>query len=196
MPNPQGFALACQLDKGLAAGIDYMALRRGEDADACRLLGAEPRWLPFAEAPHRGYGNAAALFSGLHAGDAIVAALVPALAALVSDLEPALVFAPQAVGAHVDHVALVEAIRVAGLRAVRWWRDYPYAARSGPVAEPFAPAFAAWPEEVAHPDHASRAAKGEAALAYASQLGFQFGGLDAARARFAGLDCETFRLSP
>ncbi len=195
MPDPQGFALACQLDKGLDASVDYMALRRGEDAQACRILGAEPRWLPFAEAPHRGYGDARALFSGLHAEDAVVTALVPALAALVAEFRPALVFAPQAVGAHVDHVAVVEAIRGAGLPAVRWWRDYPYAARSGPVAEPFAAAFAAWPEEVATLDEASRTAKGEAALAYGSQLGFQFGGAEAARARFAGLDREAFRLS-
>ena len=29
--QPTGFALACQLDKGLAADVDYMALRRAED---------------------------------------------------------------------------------------------------------------------------------------------------------------------
>ena len=29
VPDPQGFALACQLDKGLDASVDYMALRRG-----------------------------------------------------------------------------------------------------------------------------------------------------------------------
>ncbi len=28
MPEPQGFALRCQTDKGLAPDIDYMALRR------------------------------------------------------------------------------------------------------------------------------------------------------------------------
>ena len=58
VPDPQGFALACQLDKGLSAGIDYMALRRGEDARAAAELGiAPPRHMPFREAPHRGYGR-------------------------------------------------------------------------------------------------------------------------------------------
>ncbi len=196
MPDPQGFALACQLDKGLAADIDYMALRRAEDANACRLLGAEPLWLPFPEAPHRGYGDARALFAGMHAGDAIVPEVVSALAKLVAELDPACIFAPQAVGAHVDHVAVVEALRTIGPSGVQWWLDYPYAARSGLIAEPFGPWFADLPEQVADLDAESRAAKSAAALAYASQLGFQFGGEDAARARFASLDRETFRLSP
>ena len=57
--NPPGFAPACQLDKGLTPDVDYMALRRDEDAAACARLGAEVRWLDALEAPHRGYGSAA-----------------------------------------------------------------------------------------------------------------------------------------
>ena len=34
VPNPAGFALRCQTDKGLPATADYMALRRAEDAAA------------------------------------------------------------------------------------------------------------------------------------------------------------------
>lgn len=64
--NPQGFALACQFDKGLSAEIDYMALRRAEDVVAAEALGIEPPvHLPFREAPHRGYGSAPELFSEL-----------------------------------------------------------------------------------------------------------------------------------
>ena len=56
MPDPQGFALACQLDKGLDATVDYMALRRAEDVAACRALGlGEPVHIPLPEAPHRVY---------------------------------------------------------------------------------------------------------------------------------------------
>ena len=55
VPNPRGFALACQTDKGLAPEIDYMALRRNEDRAAAGALGIEePVHLPFREAPHRG----------------------------------------------------------------------------------------------------------------------------------------------
>ena len=32
VPDPTGFALACQTDKGLAPDVDYLALRRDEDA--------------------------------------------------------------------------------------------------------------------------------------------------------------------
>ena len=39
---PTGFALACQTDKGLPADADYMAIRRAEDAEACRRLEARP----------------------------------------------------------------------------------------------------------------------------------------------------------
>ena len=194
VPDPQGFALACQLDKGLAPEVDYMALRRAEDAEACRHLGAEPRWLPFAEAPHRGYGDAPALFAGLRADDGVVAAIAPALAALVAELEPDIIFAPQAVGGHVDHRAVVEALAGLAPADVWWWRDYPYLARSGTVAEPYAARFTSVQERIVASDATSRAAKTEAALAYPSQLGFQFGGADAARARFSTLDREEFRV--
>ncbi len=54
-----GFALACQLDKGLAPDVDYMALRRQEDRDAADILRfSAVHWLDLLEAPHRGYGSA------------------------------------------------------------------------------------------------------------------------------------------
>ena len=195
VPNPQGFALACQLDKGLAPDLDYMALRRDEDADACARLRAEPRWLPFAEAPHRGYGSAPALFAGLRADDTAAEAVTPALRALAAELRPDLVLAPQAVGGHVDHVALVHAIDRAGLDApVLWWRDYPYAVRQESPAEPLAARFSGLPERRVAATEDDRAARLAAALAYRSQLGFQFGGPEAARARLAGENGETFRV--
>lgn len=196
VPDPRGFALACQLDKGVPADIDYMALRRAEDAEACRLLGAEPRWLPFAEAPHRGYHDPRALFAGLRADDPVVAAITPALAGLVAELEPDLVLGPQAVGGHVDHCAVVDALARLSRSETWWWRDYPYLARSGIVAEPFAARFAALDVTTVPPKLPSRAARTEAALAYKSQLGFQFGGADAARACFSALDREEFCVSP
>ncbi len=193
VPDPQGFALACQLDKGLSAAVDYMALRRNEDAAACQLIGAAPRWLPFAEAPHRGYGDARALFAGLQGHDDIVARLRPALTALLAELKPDLLLAPQAVGGHVDHCAVLEALDGLADAGTLWWRDYPYLARPGPVPEPYAVWFPPQTETVVILDEASRAAKTQAALAYASQLGFQFGGMGAARERFAAMDREQFR---
>jgi LmbE family N-acetylglucosaminyl deacetylase len=195
VPDPRGFALACQLDKGLPAEADYMAIRREEDREACALLGAAPLWLDLPEAPHRGYGSAAALFAAPHAGDRVAAPLAAALAPLLSPV-PDLVLAPQAVGGHVDHVLLVRALLGAlpPGATVLWWTDFPYSARphSHP-AQPFAAEMAKLPEHAVHGDAAARFA---ACRAYATQLGFQFGGTDGlARALGAAGAVERFRRS-
>ncbi len=181
VPDPLGFALACQLDKGLAADVDYMALRRDEDAAACAVLGAEPRWLPFAEAPHRGYGSAAALFAGLHEADGIVNAIAPALVDLIDTLGPDEILAPQAIGAHVDHVAVYLALRRCR-RPLRLWADYPYLARTAPRPSPFAAEIAERDMEAITLGADELDLKADAAMRYASQLSFQFGGDDAAGA--------------
>ena len=183
VPNPTGFALACQLDKGLGPAVDYMALRREEDAAAAAILGGETRWLPFAEAPHRGYGSAAELFGPPLEEGELVAALAEAVRDLVRHEAPALLLAPQAVGGHVDHVQLVRAIDLAGPEvSTTWWRDFPYSARHEHPAEPFRDRFAALPPHDTALNTAEQDAKRRACLVYASQLGFQFrgpGGLDA-----------------
>ncbi len=198
VPGPQGFALACQLDKGLGPEVDYMALRRGEDRTACAHLGAEPRHLPFAEAPHRGYASAPELFAEVRPDDDAAERVAPTLRALLAEIRPDLVFAPQAVGAHVDHVAVVEAVgALAPSAPVLWWRDHPYVIRPGEPKEPYRTRFAAEPEAVLRLDADARARKTQAALAYASQLGFQFGGADKARAVFEAAEpVERFAASP
>ena len=176
VPDPRGFALACQLDKGLGPEVDYMALRRAEDAEACRLIGAEAVWLPFREAPHRGYASAPELFGPLRTDDRIGRDLGLAIRELVIGHAPDLILAPQAVGGHVDHIQVVTALGEADIPGpIAWWRDWPYASRSAP-AEPFADRMAALreiPVEL-NPDALRR--KREACRAYPSQLGFQFGG--------------------
>lgn len=184
VPDPQGFALACQLDKGLGADIDYMALRRDEDAAACACLGAEPLWLPFAEAPHRGYDSAAALFDGLQPQDGIVVRLSAALRDLVESRRPDMILAPQAVGAHVDHVAVVLAV-IDCCKSVRWWTDYPYGARPSVRPSPLETRFSHFGGEKIGLAPEELQAKLDAVTAYGSQLGFQFGGIEAARAQIA-----------
>jgi len=192
VPDPRGFALACQLDKGLGPEIDYMALRRAEDAAAMRALGATPVWLPFREAPHRGYDSAPALFAGVRREDSIVDDLAPALAALLAEQSPDLVLAPQAIGNHADHVPLVRALERAGPTApVLWWRDFPYAVRDASPREPFRDRFMAPPECHVALSSDEFEAKRLASRAYASQLGFQFGGaegLERQLAAFGGME--------
>ena len=185
MPDPQGFALACQLDKGLDATVDYMALRRAEDAAACRALGlGDPTHVPLPEAPHRGYGSAKALFGGLLPEDDVGPPLSSAVAGLIRDHEPDLILAPQAVGGHVDHVQAVLALRGVAV-PVLWWRDFPYAVRGSAPPEPFREPMEALPEHRILLDDDARRAKEAGCLAYASQLGFQFGGPEGLQAKLA-----------
>jgi LmbE family N-acetylglucosaminyl deacetylase len=197
VPGPRGFALACQLDKGLGPEVDYMALRREEDAQAMRALGAEPAWLPFREAPHRGYASAPALFAGVRDDDAVVDELAPALAALLGEHRPALALLPQCIGGHADHVQAVRAFDRAGWDGpALWWRDFPYVVRDASPREPLRGRMAALPEREVALAPAEAAAKHGACLAYASQLGFQFGGAEGLAGRLAAAgNRESFRLS-
>lgn len=183
--QPQGFALACQLDKGLAADIDYMALRRAEDMAACTALGARAVHLPFLEAPHRGYATAPALFAGKRDDDDMVERLAPALAALIEEVGPDLVMGPLCLGNHVDHHIVRDALTAIGVASLLLWEDWPYADRP----EVTRPADAAL---VVPLDDWARERRTAACAAYASQLGYQFGGIDTMTRRVAMIAEERF----
>jgi LmbE family N-acetylglucosaminyl deacetylase len=174
-----GFALACQLDKGLAPEIDYMALRRAEDRDAADILGvADLRWFGLKEAPHRGYSSAPALFADILEGDDIWRPLADQLGALIREVAPEQIFAPQGLGSHVDHRQTIRAVQqAAGTTPVAWYRDTPYAIRN-PQAAPLVAA----PDLGARPIETTLDRKIRASCAYRSQIGFQFGGPEATEA--------------
>ena len=178
VPDPRGFALACQLDKGLPADADYMALRRDEDAAAMAVLGATPVHLGLPEAPHRGYTGAPDLFAGVHDGDEVWRDVRAALAGVPGDLW----LAPQALGGHVDHLQVLRAVAGTG-RPVLWWRDSPYVLRD-PGARP-GPDLPGGLTDLELPQDLDRRA--DACARYATQLGFQFGGPERMRAALAGL---------
>ena len=182
VPEPRGFALACQLDKGLAADVDYMALRRAEDRDACGRLGAEPLHLDFAEAPHRGYDSAAALFAGVRADDDVGTAVAAVVAALIARLAPARVFGPLGIGNHADHLIVRDALLGIVPDAVLW-ADWPYADRANPDEAVPGPLL----------NSVNIETKIAAASAYVSQIGFQFGSAAAMAARLRALPAERFR---
>ncbi|WP_432510529.1 PIG-L deacetylase family protein [Kineococcus sp. SYSU DK001] len=178
VPDPTGFALACQTDKGLAPDVDYMAVRRAEDAAAMAELGARGHHLPLPEAPHRGYGSAAELFGAVAPGDedcpaAVGAALGVFLDGGSLDGPVDLLLGPQGLGDHVDHRHVrtaVDALAVRrGLPLARW-ADTPYVLRSGASEPTGSPRRAV---------EAELAAKVAACAAYATQLGFQFDGTEA-----------------
>lgn len=178
LPDPAGFALACQTDKGLGPEVDYMAVRRQEDDAALAVLGVRQKHLDLPEAPHRGYGSAAALFAGPRPDDDAWQDVADLLAPLETDVW----LAPQGLGGHVDHLQVLRA--VAGLRRpTAWWRDSPYVLRE-PDARPGAdlpPGLGT----VELPQDRDR--RGEACTAYTTQLTFQFGGARAMREAMADL---------
>ncbi|NEM08453.1 PIG-L family deacetylase [Geodermatophilus normandii] len=178
VPDPAGFALTCQLDKGLPADVDYMALRRDEDAAAMAVLGAGSLHLDLPEAPHRGYTSAPDLFAGVHDGDDVWRSVCAALADVPGDLW----LAPQALGSHVDHLQVLRAMATLD-RQVLWWRDSPYVLRE-PDAVP-GPDLPGGLTPLELPQDLARRA--DACACYATQLGFQFGGPEQMRAALAGL---------
>lgn len=190
VPGPQGFALACQTDKGLPPDADYMAIRRAEDEAACAALGAEARHLPYAEAPHRGYNDAPALFAGRRADDDGGGDVAGALADLCGAVQPDVLLGPRAIGAHVDHLVVREAM--VGLpHRTAWWTDWPYAGRSD-APDPFATADLDARRLAVIVGHADVTAKLDACAAYASQIGFQFGGKAEMRRSVASVTSEQF----
>ena len=182
--NPQGFALRCQTDKGIAPEVDYMALRRAEDAAFAEAAGVDDAWhweLP--EAPHRGYESPAELFAGERPDDAVWQPVRDALTSFDAELQPDLVFAPQGLGNHVDHLQTIRAVLGVYPAAgkVLWYRDTPYAIRE-PSARPAGLLDTAGltPRRVPLPE-AVLARKIDGCCRYVSQVGFQFGGADGVR---------------
>jgi len=181
-----GFALSCQLDKGLGPKIDYMALRREEDRAAAAILGvSDLRWLALPEAPHRGYASAPELFGAVAPADEIWRPLAAEIAALVDEMQPSLVLAPQGLGNHVDHRQMIRAVLQVSPPHLAFYRDTPYAIRN--------PGAVAYVNEPGMQDCVVGIAAGlqrkiAASCAYASQVGFQFGNpnsLKAALGEFA-----------
>ena len=174
--RPTGFALACQTDKGLDATVDYMALRRAEDAAACARLGATHEHWAYREAPHRGYASAPALFSGVQASDDLdTDRLTSDLRRALDSARPAEVLYPVGAGDHVDHrqlIAAVDTIRAA-YPTVRFRRYYDM-----PYAQKFRTRYPELGKRVRPYElgEAAVARKVAACADYASQVGFQFGG--------------------
>ena len=170
--SPRDFALACQTDKGLAPDVDYMALRRAEDERAAAALGVRSvLHLGLFEAPHRGYASAPALFAGVREDDV---SPLP-LRAILDEVGPDVVFVPQAIGNHVDHVRVTRAFIASGWAgAARFYRDAPYILRHFDATSTLNVGAGADTFEEVSPANLAR--KVVAASAYESQVGFQFGG--------------------
>lgn len=114
------------------------AIRCDEDLSAAQVLGFEAVHLGFTDAPfrpqaHRGYRE---LLFGWNAGDdTCVVEVAKALERLRREVDGGDLFTPLAVGGHVDHRIVFEAVRQSGwTREMHWYEDRPYAYARGAAA--------------------------------------------------------------
>lgn len=182
--NPVGFALACQLDKGLSAEADYMAIRRTEDIEWSKRIGAEVVHGAFAEAPHRGYNSAKELFGSALPTDELEYDLTSWFLELAQTFKPDAIFGPVGIGNHVDHT-LVRKFTQTSLEnkfPLFFFKDQPYASKltTFDMADHFSEVNA-W-RELRVPLSENSLAKAQfAAEAYQTQIPFQFGNVDQMR---------------
>ena len=163
VPDPTGFALACQLDKGLPPDVDYMALRRAEDHQAARRLGAaEVIHLDLPEAPHRGYDVGR------------------------SSCSPASTTTTRSRFADPGRRPRSSSPRRSAITSTTTRSSAP-SATARPTATPTSPTRCVSTIRPAAPGRVAPDidAKLDACAAYASQLGFQFGGEEGMRAALA-----------
>ena len=166
-----------------------MALRRDEDAAFAATPGIEAdevHWLDLEEAPHRGYDSPAALFGTVLPGDEIWRDVAARVGGHAETVAPDILFAPQALGNHVDHRQTVRAVVSLGRPAV-WYRDLPYATRAPEEAPPPGLPDGLVPLAVPVTDHLP--AKIAGCCRYTTQLPFQFGGIRTGRPDPDGFRC-------
>ncbi len=173
-----------QHERWLAAhpGVDPVALRRREDEAACALAGAEAVFLDDLDCIYRRHGDQwlyaseEALFGPLHPLDDD-GALRAALARLREALAPDAIYAPMAVGNHVDHQRvrrLALAWASAGAR-VDFYEDYPYVERPGALWPALNQApVTGWTRRLVPLSGADVVTKIDAISCYASQLAVLF----------------------
>jgi LmbE family N-acetylglucosaminyl deacetylase len=166
-----------------------MALRRAEDMAALALLAAEVQHLGDLDAIYRAdpdrrwlYAEVGTLLGGVQAADPMVVDgpkdLVDRLAGLVSPENQVVVYAPLAVGHHVDHQIVHAAARrlLEMDYRVAFYEDYPYAEKEGALESALIVAGGNnWRVAAISLDPAHLSAKVSALGYYRSQLAVLFG---------------------
>jgi LmbE family N-acetylglucosaminyl deacetylase len=181
------------------ANADLIDQRRAEERRALALLGAKSRPGDYLDCIYRQdatqtrwlYASEAALFDSVDpADDELVEELAHCLAALAPLPGQCVLYAPLAIGNHVDHQIVLRSAAILQGRGydVRHFEDYPYSARDraglkrslGRLAE-----RDRWQSYVIPLTPTDLQGKIDAVLAYPSQLGVLFPGDGAADTRVA-----------
>lgn len=182
------------------AGQDPIEQRRAEERRALALLEAESWQGDYLDCIYRQdatqarwlYSSEDALFGPVDpADDDLVDELARWLAAQATRPEEVILYAPLAIGNHVDHQIVQRSAALLQQRGypVRFYEDYPYIVRDPAGLERSLDRLAArgrWQVHVAPLQQADLQRKIDAVLAYASQLGVLFPGDGALPARVAG----------
>jgi LmbE family N-acetylglucosaminyl deacetylase len=168
--------------QSFSSGEDAILGRLAEDREATALLGARARHLDFLDAIYRpvgdldsggfAYETAESVFGAIHAADArlpveLAARISTAIGEIAGDA-PTRVYAPLAVGSHVDHRIVRRAAERLDL-AVRYYEDVPYVLDKGALAAAKDERFVA---ELRALSDADFSAKLDAIMAYRSQNRF------------------------
>ncbi|MCO6452277.1 MAG: PIG-L family deacetylase [Caldilineales bacterium] len=164
---------------------DLVQLRRAEDEAACQRLGARLHFLHELDCIYRVapdgrwmYDTEEALWADLHP-DEDDHALAEALSQTISDFAPDAIYAPLAVGNHVDHQRIRErALSLANAGHPIWfYEDYPYSEKPEAVWRALnrpVPGF--WQRYPQYLTTSQADAKMDAIACYESQLGVLFAG--------------------
>ena len=175
------FALSCQLDKGLPAEVDYMAIRRKEDMEWSKRIGADALHGTFAEAPNRGYRNVEELFGPLLEADKLEDVLREWFADITNYLKPRAILCPIGVGNHVDHVWVRKVAEASfyGEFPLFFFKDQPYSSKLNCLRiEDYSNASRIWKESTVPLCRSSLFRAQFAAEAYQTQISFQFGNVE------------------
>jgi LmbE family N-acetylglucosaminyl deacetylase len=141
---------ATELHRRWGQPLDPMGLRRCEDAAALQYLGADYQHWDYGDCIYRRapggadflYASEAALFGDVHAQEqGLVVELAGRLKSALQN-EDILIYAPLAVGHHVDHQLVLQAALLLRERRfrVQFYEDYPYVADPQKLAQ----ALQAW----------------------------------------------------
>ena len=123
------FATSLHQDWGLSH--DPIRVRRKEDVEACQILGATPKYLPYLDCIYRKsprgdilYQSEEEIFGGMNPAERTLVDLLSQ--DLRKQLPSKAVFAaPLGIGNHVDHEITRKAVRELGF-PVHYYADYPY----------------------------------------------------------------------
>lgn len=164
-----------------------VAARRKEDKKAMRLLGAEYIHLEYPDAIYRFDDTSSLylcdeyLFGPVHHSDLNLVSQIAETVMEIHSPRQSTLYAPLAVGNHVDH----QVVREAALKLYRksckviFYEDFPYVEVPGALTRELERiGIERWIEEVQELDEENLAAKIEAIASYASQMDKLFGGVE------------------